>query len=87
MQGHAGKLVFGTLGKDNHSVVLMVGRLQLVPSPSSWTVEFGWLMFDDSFYEGHSIYDVAFPIRVLKLLGVKRLLGNWGSLNRCEPIF
>ena len=29
-----------------------------------------------SFYEGHAIHDIGFPIRVLKLLGVDTLIGR-----------
>lgn len=34
------------------------------------------LILTASFYEGHSIQDIAFPIRVLKLLGVRQLIGS-----------
>ncbi|EWC45089.1 putative purine nucleoside phosphorylase [Drechslerella stenobrocha 248] len=51
VQGHAGKLVFGYLGKSKTPAVLMVGRAH--------------------FYEGHNIDKTAFPVRVMKLLGVK----------------
>ena len=38
-----------------------------------------------SFYEGYSIRDITFPIRVLKLLGIHTLIGN-GHLSGYGPI-
>jgi purine-nucleoside phosphorylase len=35
-----------------------------------------------SFYEGHSIQSVVFPVRVLKLLGVETLIGTRESQRR-----
>ncbi|KAL4861117.1 hypothetical protein BDV12DRAFT_204341 [Aspergillus spectabilis] len=60
--GHAGKLVFGLLGKQIPAV-LMVGRAH--------------------YYEGHSIDQVTFPIRVFRLLGVDTvvLTNAAGGLN------
>lgn len=52
VEGHSGKLIFGSIGKKN--IVVMAGRLH--------------------FYEGYAAAEVAFPIRVLKLLGVNTLL-------------
>ncbi|MFT3845052.1 MAG: purine-nucleoside phosphorylase [Lacibacter sp.] len=52
VQGHKGKLVFGTLG--NKKVVVMAGRFH--------------------YYEGYSIQDVVYPIRVMKYLGIKSLI-------------
>ncbi len=52
VQGHKGKLVFGTLGTKK--VVVMAGRFH--------------------YYEGYSIQEVVYPIRVMKYLGIKSLI-------------
>jgi len=52
VQGHAGELVLGTLGKKN--VALMNGRVH--------------------YYEGYSMEEVTFPVRVLRALGAKKLV-------------
>jgi purine-nucleoside phosphorylase len=52
VQGHAGKLVFGTIG--DKQVVLMAGRFH--------------------YYEGYTMQEVTFPVRVMKALGVDTLI-------------
>jgi purine-nucleoside phosphorylase len=52
VQGHAGALVFGTIG--NKKVVAMQGRFH--------------------FYEGYGMQQVTFPVRVMKYLGVSKLI-------------
>jgi purine-nucleoside phosphorylase len=50
--GHAGKFVFGKLGRKN--VMMMSGRFH--------------------YYEGYTMEEVTFPIRVMKALGVELLI-------------
>lgn len=52
VQGHAGALVFGTIGSKK--VVAMQGRFH--------------------FYEGYGMQQVTFPVRVMKYLGVSKLI-------------
>jgi purine-nucleoside phosphorylase len=52
VQGHSGKLIFGTLG--NKKVVAMQGRFH--------------------FYEGYTMAEVVFPVRVMKYLGISTLI-------------
>lgn len=50
----------------------MVGRIQSV-FPGSILPVSGLMSFY-SYYEGHSMEDVTFPVRVLKLLGVETII-------------
>ncbi|MEA3345531.1 MAG: purine-nucleoside phosphorylase [Chloroflexota bacterium] len=61
VEGHAGRLVAGRLGK--HQVLTMEGRLH--------------------YYEGHSLQQVTFPIRVMQRLGIDMLIvtNAAGGLN------
>ena len=52
VEGHAGRLVIGTLG--NKQVIAMQGRFH--------------------YYEGYSLDKVTFPVRVMKLLGISKLI-------------
>lgn len=52
VHGHAGKFIFGKLGKTN--VAVMAGRFH--------------------FYEGWSMEQVVFPIRVMKFMGINKLI-------------
>lgn len=62
VQGHEGKLVFGTLSGRN--VVVMQGRFH--------------------YYEGYDTKTIAFPVRVMKYLGIKLLIlsNASGGINR-----
>ncbi|MBR5102263.1 MAG: purine-nucleoside phosphorylase, partial [Muribaculaceae bacterium] len=51
VEGHSGRLIFGTLGKKY--VMAMQGRFH--------------------FYEGYSMKEVTFPVRVMKALGINTL--------------
>ncbi|KAI9469890.1 MAG: nucleoside phosphorylase domain-containing protein [Benjaminiella poitrasii] len=52
--GHAGKLVFGHLGKSRTPTVFMVGRYH--------------------FYEGYTMLQCTFPVRVMALMGIQYLI-------------
>ena len=60
VEGHAGRLVIGTLG--NKQVIAMQGRFH--------------------YYEGYSLDKVTFPVRVMKLLGISKLIVT----NACSQI-
>lgn len=62
VEGHAGRLVVGTL--EGRAVAVMQGRIH--------------------FYEGYSLAEVAFPTRVLRVLGAEVLIvtNAAGGLNR-----
>ncbi len=62
VEGHAGKLIFGTIG--DKQVVMMAGRFH--------------------FYEGYSMEEVTFPIRVMRALGVETLFVSnaAGGMNK-----
>ncbi|KAF1985921.1 purine nucleoside phosphorylase 1 [Aulographum hederae CBS 113979] len=66
VQGHAGKLVFGTMGSEGREVgvVLLVGRAQEIVLTSGC----------GSFYEGHTMDLVSFTTRVCKVLGVETMI-------------
>ncbi|MBQ8335459.1 MAG: purine-nucleoside phosphorylase [Tidjanibacter sp.] len=51
VEGHAGRLIFGTLGGKN--VVAMQGRFH--------------------YYEGYATWQIVFPVRVMKFLGIQTL--------------
>ncbi|MDB4286323.1 purine-nucleoside phosphorylase [bacterium] len=61
VEGHFGKLIFGTLG--NKKVVAMQGRFH--------------------YYEGYSMEQITFPVRIMKQLGIKKLFisNAGGGLN------
>jgi len=61
VEGHSGKLIFGTLG--GKTVVAMQGRFH--------------------YYEGYSMKEVTFPVRVMHFLGVKNMIVSnaAGGLN------
>ena len=62
VEGHAGRLVIGTLG--GKQVVAMQGR--------------------SHYYEGYSMEKITFPVRVMKLLGVSKLIvtNACGAVNQ-----
>ncbi len=61
VQGHAGRLIYGKLGKKE--VLAMQGRFH--------------------FYEGYSMKEVTYPVRVLKMVGITHLFVSnaSGGLN------
>lgn len=61
VDGHAGRLIFGTLG--NQEVIAMQGRFH--------------------YYEGYSMMEVTFPVRVMQQLGIEYLFVSnaTGGLN------
>ena len=61
VQGHAGRLIFGKLGRKE--VLAMQGRFH--------------------YYEGYSMQEVTFPVRVMKMLGITHLFVSnaSGGLN------
>ena len=69
VEGHAGRLVIGTLG--NKQVIAMQGRFH--------------------YYEGYSLDKVTFPVRVMKLLGISKLIvtNACGAVNfsGSNPLF
>lgn len=66
VEGHSGKLIFGTLG--NKQVVALQGRFH--------------------YYEGYSMDELVFPVRVMKMLGIKALLlsNACGGVNPSQEI-
>ena len=75
MHGHAGKLLFGLLEPNKQAVVLMVGRVQLVfPMLSNLGIPSSNPL--RSYYEGHSIQSITFPIQLMKRLGVETVVGK-----------
>lgn len=72
--GHAGKLLFGLFELNEKPVVLMVGRVQSVFN-ESLSYSKTWFMCLRSYYEGHSIQSITFPIRLMKRLGVRTIIG------------
>ena len=64
VESHAGKLIFGKLGKKN--IVAMQGRFHL--------------------YEGYTMQEIVFPIRVMKKLNIENILisNACGGMN---PLF
>lgn len=66
VEGHPGKLIFGTLG--GRPVVVMQGRFH--------------------YYEGWSMQEVVLPVRVMKLLGIQRLLVSnaCGGVNPAHDV-
>lgn len=66
VEGHPGKLIFGTLGGKR--VVVMQGRFH--------------------YYEGWSMEEVVLPVRVMKFLGIQRLLVSnaCGGMNPAHDV-
>lgn len=66
VQGHAGKLIFGTIG--DQPVVMMAGRFH--------------------YYEGYSMEDITFPVRVMRALGVETLMVSnaAGGMNKAFKV-
>lgn len=76
VHGHAGKLLFGTFEPEASPVVLMIGRVQFVTTCSHSSLgKVGSFWCSSSFYEGHSIQSITFPIRLMKCLGVDTIIG------------
>ena len=77
VHGHAGNLLFGTFEPEALPVVLMIGRVQFVITCSGPSVcKVGSFWCSSSFYEGHSIQSITFPIRLMKRLGVDTVIGR-----------
>lgn len=85
MAGHAGKLIFGTMGSQGNevAVMLLVGRAQSVSVDSIDRCSNKKLIFIHSFYEGHSMEAATFATRVCRLLGVETIIltNAAGGLN------
>lgn len=75
--GHDGKLLFGLLDASKAPIVLMLGRAQSVQKHQfvKRLKDFDFFCYLESYYEGNSIQEITFPIRLLKLLGVHTIIG------------
>ena len=87
VQGHAGKLLFGVFEPEGLPVVLMIGRVQFVITYSQPLLyRFTTVWCFSSFYEGHSIQSITFPIRLMKRLGVSTIIGRAARQYACVNI-
>lgn len=76
MHGHDGKLLFGLLKSTQNPILLMMGRAQSVQMACFLFQIVELLIISvPSYYEGHSMQDITFPIRLLCQLGVETLIG------------
>jgi purine-nucleoside phosphorylase len=66
VESHAGRLIFGKLGKNNKNVMVMQGRFH--------------------YYEGYSMQQITFPVRVMKALGCHTLLVS-NACGGMNPLF
>ena len=64
VEGHSGKLIFGKLG--NKDIMAMQGRFHFNKDIMAMQGRF-------HFYEGYSMKEVTFPVRVMRELGIKTL--------------